>query len=72
MRLWKWEQLFFSVTAPEDFNRDNKVSIYLLLTEEGKLNSLPSEDGKYTQNESDQTTSYVGREYDSNGFEVNL
>lgn len=62
---------FFNVTGPEDFNRDNKVSIYLLLTEEGKLYSLPSGDGKYTQNESDQT-SYVEREYDLNGFEVNL
>lgn len=48
------------------------MSIHLLLTEEGKLNALPSGDGKHTQNESDHTAPYVDREYDLNGFKVNL
>lgn len=64
--------IFFQCNFTKDLNRDNKVSIHLLLTEEGKLNALPSGDGKHTQNESDQTAPYVDREYDLNGFKVNL
>lgn len=40
----KENKIFANIIAPELFNRDNKRSIYLLLTEEGSLNSLPSGD----------------------------